>query len=132
MDYDLVKTLKDLSGEERRAWLDEQQIALHQRLAKLVGLGNGQSVQLADLDVKHETLRGITDEIAAVVECLRMIDEGTFGRCAEPGCKKFIPLARMKAFPGSTMCVDCQRKNQHGVPAKHPRRTLPISKSKVA
>lgn len=44
--------------------------------------------------------------LANLDEALRRIDEGTFGICEQ--CEEPISEARMKAFPSTTLCIDCK------------------------
>jgi DnaK suppressor protein len=39
-------------------------------------------------------------------EALRRIESGTFGECER--CGESIAEARMKAFPSTTLCIDCK------------------------
>ncbi len=43
----------------------------------------------------------------AVDDALRRVAAGTYGTCE--GCGGRIPLARLRALPETTLCVDCKR-----------------------
>lgn len=76
-------------AEDREAELEER--AGEERMARL----------LARLD--DRSLRDIMQIDAALQ---RMLD-GSYGRCL--GCGEKIPLARLRALPTATHCVDCER-----------------------
>lgn len=65
------------------------------------------------LDATHLRLQDIERAIGA-------IDEGTYGTCDM--CGKPIPEERLDAYPLTTVCVDCKRKDE----ATHPDRNRPI------
>lgn len=44
--------------------------------------------------------------LAQIDGALRRIDQGTFGVCEE--CGESIAVARMKANPSTTLCIDCK------------------------
>lgn len=48
------------------------------------------------------------DHLLQKVEfALRRLEEGTYNRCAK--CGATIPLARLRAKPSVSLCVDCQK-----------------------
>ncbi len=51
-------------------------------------------------------------ELANIEKALNKIREGSFGKCEY--CPKTIPLARLKALPYATTCIDCQRLSEEG------------------
>lgn len=128
-DLDLVITLAHLDETARKDWLTEQQVILHERLARLIGLREGSAVRHAPFEVQTETLISLTREIVAIVKCLRQIDAGTYGKCAD--CQEPIPLARLRAYPASTRCKGCQAKLP--LPRAHrDKRTMETSRSSRA
>lgn len=46
------------------------------------------------------------DRVTAIEDALRRMDDGSYGSCQR--CGKQIPLARLRAMPFSSYCVDCQ------------------------
>lgn len=44
------------------------------------------------------------------VQALRMLDEGTYGRCEN--CGQPIGKPRLQAFPRATMCVACKQRQE--------------------
>lgn len=46
------------------------------------------------------------DTLLQIDEALKRIDEGNYGECER--CDEPISEARMKAFPFTTLCVDCK------------------------
>ena len=45
-----------------------------------------------------------------VDEALMRVTEGTYGVCT--GCKKNIPVTRLKAIPHAQLCLKCQEKSE--------------------
>ena len=68
------------------------------------------SVDQASADADKTLALQIKDREAIVLTqvevALRRIDTGNFGECES--CGENITLARMRANPSTTMCVDCQ------------------------
>jgi len=46
-------------------------------------------------------------ELANIERALEQMSRGTYGMCE--ACEAKIPLARLKALPYATLCIDCQR-----------------------
>jgi DnaK suppressor protein len=46
-------------------------------------------------------------EIASVVEAIRRIDAGSYGKCASCGAR--IEPARLAVMPTTALCIDCAR-----------------------
>ncbi len=46
------------------------------------------------------------ESLIQIDEALRRIDEGVFGECES--CSEPIGEPRMKAYPATTLCIDCQ------------------------
>jgi DnaK suppressor protein len=44
--------------------------------------------------------------LSEIDEALRRIEEGSFGECES--CGEGIAEARMRAYPASTLCIDCK------------------------
>jgi len=53
-------------------------------------------------------------EIRAIDDAFRKIEEGTFGSCEE--CEQDIPAPRLEAIPYARYCIHCQQKleEEHG------------------
>ena len=49
-------------------------------------------------------------ELKQVGQALEKIRQGTYGVCE--GCSKKIPLPRLNALPYTSLCIDCQRKEE--------------------
>ena len=60
--------------------------------------------RLREMLLRLAAARGPMAEEA--VEALCRLDIGLYGVCAE--CDKTIPVARLRAIPEATRCVDCQ------------------------
>lgn len=54
------------------------------------------------LQIKHREARVLSE----IDEALRRIESGNFGECNR--CGESITLARMRANPASTLCIDCK------------------------
>lgn len=50
--------------------------------------------------------------ILAIDEALRRIEDGTFGLCQGPDCKKTIGAKRLDALPYAKLCIDCKKKEE--------------------
>ncbi len=84
-DLSLLKQLNETtSGDVIDAALDSAQDEINSQLAEV------ESRELASIDNALERMR-----------------EGTYGLCE--ACSSKIPMARLKALPYATMCIECQR-----------------------
>lgn len=54
--------------------------------------------------------RALSSERSSIIEALRHIEEGTYGRCAS--CGNDIAEARLEARPMATLCVACQERQE--------------------
>jgi len=79
-------------AEERESEIEER--AQEERAARL----------LASLD--DRTLFAVREIDAA----LKRIGDGVYGRCQ--GCRKRIPIARLRALPAARLCKDCAGKRE--------------------
>jgi DnaK suppressor protein len=65
---------------------------------------------------RKEFLYSLSDSDRAtllqVEEALRRMDEGTYEECMS--CGEKIPLARLKAIPWASLCIDCQEQQEAG------------------
>jgi DnaK suppressor protein len=50
-------------------------------------------------------------ELAAIDAALERLREGRYGNCE--GCGKSIPAVRLQTLPYATMCIACQRQDEH-------------------
>jgi RNA polymerase-binding transcription factor DksA len=61
----------------------------------------------------QETTERLLDRQTAQVEAaMRARERGTYGTCQE--CGRQIPAERLAARPEATLCVECQRRLEHG------------------
>lgn len=56
-------------------------------------------------------------ELAMIEKALERIREGEYGKCE--GCGTRIPVARLKALPYATLCIECQRELEREGSADH-------------
>uniref|UniRef100_A0A7C2P6S9 TraR/DksA family transcriptional regulator n=1 Tax=Schlesneria paludicola TaxID=360056 RepID=A0A7C2P6S9_9PLAN len=49
-------------------------------------------------------------ELRQIEVAIAKIRNGTFGTCER--CQKSIPIARLQALPYTSVCIDCQRKQE--------------------
>jgi len=101
-----------------REILMQRRDALRQALAGDLGLlqemkeqTGGDSVDAA-LDAAQDELSSQlaeveSRELAQIENALFHIEKGDFGKCE--GCNSTIPMARLKALPYATLCIECQR-----------------------
>jgi len=65
---------------------------------------------------RKEFLYSLSDSeretLMQVEEALRRLDEGTYEECSS--CGEKIPLARLKAIPWASLCIDCQERQEAG------------------
>lgn len=59
----------------------------------------------AELDSQLAALE--SRELAQIEQAIALIREGRYGKCEM--CERAIPIARLKALPFTTLCVECQR-----------------------
>jgi len=84
-DLSLLKQLNETtSGDVIDAALDSAQDEINSQLAEV------ESRELASIDNALERMR-----------------EGSYGLCE--ACSSKIPMARLRALPYATMCIECQR-----------------------
>ena len=78
--------------------------------------GVGDSIDAA-IDSEHREVNSqLADienrELVSVESALERIREGTYGVCEQ--CGRSIPLARLRAIPYATLCIQCQRETEKG------------------
>lgn len=65
---------------------------------------------------RKEFLYSLSDSdrqtLLQVEEALRRMEEGTYEECSV--CGEKIPLARLKAIPWASLCIECQEKQEAG------------------
>lgn len=76
--------------------------------------GPADSADMAFADFEELTCRGLHvayEELAAdVARALEKIEEGSYGTCDD--CGRPVPLARLRALPWATRCVQCQKHHE--------------------
>lgn len=65
---------------------------------------------LTDADRAQAMLTVATAQRRAVIEALKRVDEGTYGRCVD--CGKPVPEGRLEARPEAARCVECQGRQE--------------------
>ncbi|GAA2323352.1 hypothetical protein GCM10010149_90710 [Nonomuraea roseoviolacea subsp. roseoviolacea] len=65
---------------------------------------------LSDADRAQAMLTVATTQRRAVLDALKRLDEGTYGRCVD--CAKPVPEGRLEARPEAARCVQCQGKRE--------------------
>lgn len=63
----------------------------------------------AELDSQLAALE--SRELAQIEQAIQLIREGRYGQCEM--CQRSIPIARLRALPFTTLCVECQREAEH-------------------
>ena len=69
-----------------------------------------------DQDFTLGLIENEEEELRAINEALRKIEDNTYGLCES--CEAVIPKARLKALPFTKMCVKCKEKEESGLAAK--------------
>lgn len=67
---------------------------------------------LAEVETHASLIERIEQRLKAIDEAFTRLDQGLYGICED--CGGEIPVARLKALPFATCCVDCQEKRNHG------------------
>ncbi|MEV0346330.1 TraR/DksA C4-type zinc finger protein [Nonomuraea sp. NPDC050680] len=65
---------------------------------------------LTDADRAQAMLTVATAQRRSVIEALKRVDEGTYGRCVD--CGKPVPEGRLEARPDAARCVECQGRQE--------------------
>jgi RNA polymerase-binding transcription factor DksA len=65
---------------------------------------------LTDADRVQAMLTVATAQRRAVIEAIKRVDEGVYGRCVD--CEKPVPEGRLEARPEASRCVGCQGKRE--------------------
>ncbi|MCM2322242.1 MAG: TraR/DksA family transcriptional regulator [Oligoflexia bacterium] len=105
---DSFKDYKDLLNARREALLKALQAAAEASEAEEVTYADSidQASAIADRALAAKMKNRDREQLLQIEGALRRIEQGIFGeceRCAEP-----ITEARMKAFPLTTLCIDCK------------------------
>lgn len=99
--------------------LTEQREALKLKLAHQMevvgeqcGPGDAGDQSLVDTDQELGSQLAALEsrELIRIEKALRAMRNGTYGQCEY--CEKPIPIARLKALPHSSCCVQCQREQE--------------------
>ena len=56
-------------------------------------------------EMNEAALLQVQNRLAGLEQALSRMEQPGFGLCSQ--CENPIPLGRLKAMPGSTLCVDC-------------------------
>ena len=73
-----------------------------------------------DREMSLRILKREKELIGSVESALERVDAGSYGICE--GCEEEIALARLKARPITTLCIACQKKEEHE--ARRARHTV--------
>ncbi|KAB8184337.1 conjugal transfer protein TraR [Nonomuraea phyllanthi] len=65
---------------------------------------------LTDNDRAQAMLTAATAQRRAVVEAMRRLEDGVYGRCVD--CAQPVPEGRLEARPEAARCVQCQGKRE--------------------
>ncbi|MEV4072757.1 TraR/DksA family transcriptional regulator [Nonomuraea fuscirosea] len=65
---------------------------------------------LTDNDRAQAMLTVATAQRQAVVEAIKRVEEGMYGRCVD--CARQVPEGRLEARPEAARCVQCQGKRE--------------------
>lgn len=72
---------------------------------------HGDSFDSASHDLNCQLAERTSDELLQINAALARLHAETYGECEDCGCE--IPVARLKALPFATLCVDCQLQREH-------------------
>jgi DnaK suppressor protein len=65
---------------------------------------------LTDADRTQAMLEAADEQRTALLEALRRLDDGLYGRCVD--CGKPVPEGRLEARPEAARCVECQSRQE--------------------
>lgn len=92
----------------RRALLTRYRDEL-ERVEEELATKHAEDVERATEQWDAEVLSSLGDadvrSLVAVVDALRRLDAGTYGRCVE--CEQPIGAARLEALPETPLCINC-------------------------
>ena len=115
-----------LAEQKRRLWAE-----LREEIFPQTGTGLASQYDIPQdlgeksiLDMLSDAGLAIADirrnQLTALEEAQRRVEQGTYGRCE--GCGEVIDIQRLRLMPFAAYCVQCQRE-QEG-PSKPPGTTL--------
>ncbi|GAB7081974.1 TraR/DksA family transcriptional regulator [Megalodesulfovibrio paquesii] len=100
--------------QEIRSWLDAQLARLESERYDLevesCADENEFASQVAEAHIKVAVRERVSQQVREIQTALRRLDSTDFGCCEECGCE--IGVARLKARPTATLCVDCQTERE--------------------
>lgn len=107
---DAILGMRDILVKRR----DALRKALAGDLSMLKQLNETTSGDVVDaaLDAAHDEINSQlaeveSRELASIDNALERMRAGEYGKCE--ACSSKIPMARLKALPYATMCIECQR-----------------------
>ncbi len=106
---EIRKSLLKRRGElltEIQEEIDQSQAGAKQRSAD----PTDQASDSADGDLALALAQSETDELQQIEAALTRLLAGELGVCEECSCN--IPMARLRALPYATTCIDCKRKRE--------------------
>jgi DnaK suppressor protein len=113
MDLDIRKELAEALHREREALLAQ----FFDVEADLRTIAEDREPELEERAQEERTagiLAGLDDrslrEIASIDGALARMNDGTYGTCLD--CGEAITLARLRALPTATLCIDCARRKR--------------------
>ena len=68
------------------------------------------AIEKAAVEVSDHIAESEANLLAKIDLALQRIEDGTYDRCAE--CGGTIPVARLRAKPAASLCVECQAKKE--------------------
>lgn len=112
---DSIRNMRDLLVTRRDAL--RRALAGDLSLLKQLPEQSGSDVVDAALDAAQDEITSQlaeveSRELANIERALERMRSGSYGECE--GCGNKIPLARLKALPYATSCIECQRAAETG------------------
>ncbi len=101
-EYDEIKDLLLTKHEE----LSERLSRLKENLtAGRSADSQEQAQELENAEVVDALGNEVRYELSQIAKALDQIKNGTYGSCSD--CGKMIPIARLRAYPFTNLCIDC-------------------------
>lgn len=99
---------------EIRSWLQDQLTRLEDERYDLevesCADENEFASQVAEAHIKVAVRERVAQQVREIQTALRRLDISDYGHCEECDCE--IGVARLKARPTATLCVDCQSERE--------------------
>ncbi len=102
----IIKEIKNLEKHTMEKSLTESSGNLSSYMIHFADLGS----DTLERDTELDLLTTESELLKKVERALKKIEKGEYGKCES--CGKFIPRKRLEAIPYTTLCKECQEKEE--------------------